>query len=164
MRDAQFVFDAGAQEGLDGSAPTYHPIVWIDAKQVSGDTTVIENLQMHQSGYINSRHDILRGLMLQGTFDAARVTGGDFSAPDFYGAPAQGAIGAQISGGFAWLEGFRVSGKAQYCNIAADQGVVTNCWGGCHLCVRARRRGELLARFQRGTGPSGDSHSSGEGR
>jgi len=128
MSDAQFGFDSGAQEGLDGWAMAYHPVVWVDARQGPGDRISITNLRMEQEGFANSRHDILSGLVLQGTFDVATVLGGQARTPDDYGPPAQSPEQIHIEGGYAWVQGFRVSGKARDRNIYANNGVITNCW------------------------------------
>ena len=93
----------------------------------------IENVQMIQTGYINSDHDTLKGVSINENNPNVTVVGGSYSSPD-YTPPTKlwGALGLDSTGLNTVVDGFRVVGAVDgrqfdgYANINLYDGVVRN--------------------------------------
>ncbi len=129
LKDSTFVVDAMAQEGMDGWAPAYFPMVWLQAAPRLGDSILVEDVQMLQRGYANSRNEILRGLLFHGALGDVQVKGGSYRAPDYLvGSNTDGPVGLFAEEANVWAEGYRISGKPRNYNVYVARGTVTNVW------------------------------------
>jgi hypothetical protein len=90
----------------------------------------IRNVTIVQEGYLNARHDTLKGIVVNQNNPNIRIEGVAYYAPD-YKAPtvANGAMGLNSTGVKTVVEGMLVVGKPQpgQANIFIQRGSGQNC-------------------------------------
>jgi hypothetical protein len=129
VRGSSFLFDPLAQEGQDHWTPMWRSVLRLDGTQSAGQEILLENVDIRQTGFLNSRRESLVGIQALSSVRFLRVLGGLVSSPGYVaGGGNDNGKGLESWAQTNWIEGFRVSGLPGLANIDVQHGVVTNCW------------------------------------